>query len=439
MTTPTRTSSSARAPRTPRASAPGASGARNGKSAAAPARDARRTTAETAGSSPRGLVSARISLGRVFASESSNYFLLLGITLFLVVFGLVMVLSASSVDSISTDSVFNTFWTQGIYAAIGIPIMLLASRIRQTWWKRLAWPALIVGCMLQVLVVFTPLGGGNSQNRNWLSIGNIQFQPSEIIKMAIILWLGMFVALKWDKLTQWRYMLAPVLIVTGTAIALVLGGQDLGTVMIIAAIVFGALFIAGVPFRQLFVVLVIVSAVAYVFVATNTSRLERVTAFLHPQGVDPEKEGYQTLQGTWALAAGGVFGVGLGNSRSKWKWLPEADSDFIFGVIGEELGLIGAIVVLGLFVALAVVLIRIIRASDDPFQRVVTAAVMVWLVGQALVNIGVVLGLLPPLGVPLPFISHGGTALLSSLFAIGVVLSFTRTAPQKNPSTATLR
>ncbi|WP_243062886.1 putative lipid II flippase FtsW [Humibacter sp. RRB41] len=375
----------------------------------------------------RRAFAARISLGSVFASESSNYFLLLGVTLFLVVFGFVMVLSASSVDGIGPDAV-----TQGIYAAIGIPIMLIVSRLPQSLWRRIAWPALIIAGFLQLLVVATPLGGGNSQNRNWLSIGGLQFQPSEAIKLAMIIWLGVFVSMKWDRVTQWRYMLLPIMIVTGAAIALVLAGQDLGTVMIMAVIVLGAMFIAGIPLRQLFAVIVIITAVGWLFVMTNQSRLERVTAFLHPQSTDPNSNGYQTLQGTWALASGGIFGVGLGNSRSKWNWLPEADSDFIFGVIGEELGLIGGIVVLALFVALAFIFIRIIRSSDDPFVRVTTAAVMVWLVGQALVNIGVVIGLLPPLGVPLPFISHGGTALLSSLFAVGLVLSFTRSpSPSK--------
>ena len=377
------------------------------------------------------MIAARIMVGKVFTSESSNYFLLLGVTLFLVVFGLVMVLSASSVDSISGDSVFQTFWTQGVYAVIGIPIMLIASRMPRSLWARAAWPALIAGCLLQFLVVATPLGGGNAQNQNWLAIGPVEFQPSEVIKLAIILWLGMFISMKWDRLARARYVLVPVLLVTGTAIALVLAGQDLGTVLIMAGIVLGALFVAGLPLRQLVPVVMVMGVIAYIFIITNQSRLERFTGFLHPQDADPNKEGYQTLQGMWALASGGVFGVGLGNSRSKWNWLPAADSDFIFAVIGEELGLIGAIVVLGLFVALALVLIRIIRSSDEPFVRVTTAAVMVWLVGQAFVNIAVVLGLAPVLGVPLPFISHGGTALISSLFAIGVVLSFTRSSSSR--------
>jgi len=196
--------------------------------------------------------------------------------------------------------------------------------------------------------------------------------------------------------------------------------------MIMASIMLGSLFFAGVPLRQLAATVVVAAVIAAVFVVTNHSRLERVTDFLHPHTSDPLSSGWQILQGNFALANGGIFGVGLGNSTAKWNWLPAADTDFIFAVIGEELGLIGAVVVLLLFLLLAIVFIRIMHASTDPFARVVTGAVMVWLIGQALVNIAVVLGVAPTLGVPLPLISAGGTALISSLFGIGVVLSFAR-------------
>jgi cell division protein FtsW (lipid II flippase) len=166
---------------------------------------------------------------------------------------------------------------------------------------------------------------------------------------------------------------------------------------------------------------------ALLFAVTRANRMERILGFLHPSAADPMSTGWQIEQSNFALAHGSLIGVGLGNSESKWNWLPAASTDFIFSIIGEELGLLGGIVVLLLFILLAICFIRIMNATTDPFARVVTGAVMVWLVGQGLVNIGVVLGLLPVLGVPLPLISAGGTALISSLFAIGVVLSFTRT------------
>lgn len=387
-------------------------------------------TGEARPAARASLVSARISLGKVFAGESANYFLLTGVTLFMVVFGLVMVLSSSSVDSHSNgESFFARFLSQGLYALIGVPLMLLASRIPAGFWKRIAWPALIVAVTLQLLVIATPLGSdnGTGYNQNWLKIGPVVFQPSEAIKIAMIIWMGMFLARKQDRLSQWKYGLLPVVLVMTVAVGLVLAGGDLGTTSIMVAIVLGALFFAGIPLRQLLTTGVIAVSAALLFAVTRANRLQRILGYLHPSSTDPLTTGWQIQQSNFALAHGSLIGVGLGNSESKWNWLPAASTDFIFSIIGEELGLLGAVVVLVLFILLAISFVRIMNATSDPFARVVTGSVMVWLVGQGLVNIGVVLGLLPVLGVPLPLISAGGTALISSLFAIGVVLSFTRT------------
>jgi UDP-N-acetylglucosamine--N-acetylmuramyl-(pentapeptide) pyrophosphoryl-undecaprenol N-acetylglucosamine transferase/cell division protein FtsW len=172
--------------------------------------------------------------------------------------------------------------------------------------------------------------------------------------------------------------------------------------------------------------MVAVGIVAIIVALSSASRVGRIAAFFGGSSAANPDVGWQITNGFYALASGGVFGVGLGNSHSKWSWLPAADTDFIFAIIGEELGLIGAVVVLLLFVLLAVVFLRIIHASTDPFARVTTAAIMVWLIGQAFVNIAVVLGVIPVLGVPLPLISAGGTAMISSMIAIGIVLSFAR-------------
>jgi cell division protein FtsW (lipid II flippase) len=170
----------------------------------------------------------------------------------------------------------------------------------------------------------------------------------------------------------------------------------------------------------------VAGTLAVLIALSRPSRVQRILSFFQPHTADPMSDGYQIQQGTFALANGGIFGVGLGNSRSKWSWLPASSTDFIFAITGEELGLIGAVLVLGLFVILAFSFCRIMTASTDPFARVVTGTVLVWILGQGLVNIAVVLGLLPVLGVPLPLISAGGTALISTLLAIGVVLSFAR-------------
>ena len=375
--------------------------------------------------------SARINLGRVFKAESANYFLLLGTTLFLVVFGLIMVLSSSSVNSyLENAGFFGGLLRQGIFALVGVPLMLVVGRMPLRFWQRVAWPTLIIACLLQCLVVFTPLGVTVAHNTNWLALGSFQFQPSEAIKMALVIWLGMILAKKKDKLEDWRHVLIPVFGVGGGAVMLVMAGGDLGTVMIMAGIIFGALFFAGVRLRMLAIPLVLGSVGALLVALSSANRMTRILSFIG-KGCDDvsgtiSASCWQPLHGTWALANGGIFGVGLGNSKAKWSWLPAADNDYIFAIIGEELGLIGAIVVLGMFVLLAFGFIRIIRSSRSLQVKVTTAAVMVWVVGQALVNIGVVLGIFPVLGVPLPLISAGGTALLTTLMAIGIVLSFAR-------------
>lgn len=389
---------------------------------------------------------ARIHLNRVFTAESANYFLLLGTTLFLVVFGLVMVLSSSSVDSYLADAgFFGRAIRQGTFALIGVPLMLVLSRRSPEFWQRIAWPALGISCFLQCLVVFTGLGIEVAGNTNWLSIAGVQFQPSEMIKVALVIWLGMILEKKQGRFNDWRHVLIPVFGVGGGAVMLVLIGGDLGTVMIMAGILFGALYFAGVKLRMLAIPLLI-GAVGAVGVALSSSnRLTRILSFAGDKC--EELSGtisaacWQPLHGTWALANGGVFGVGLGNSKAKWSWLPAADNDYIFAIIGEELGLIGAIVVLIMFLLLAFAFIRILRSGARLQVRVTTAAVMVWIIGQAMVNIGVVLGVIPVLGVPLPLISAGGTALLTTLAAIGVVLSFARAdrAPSSTAANADTR
>jgi len=374
---------------------------------------------------------SRVNLGKVFRAESTNYLLLLGTTLFLVVFGLVMVLSSSSVDSyLENAGFFGGLFRQGIFAMIGIPLMLVISRLPVKFWKRIAWPALLVACFFQCLVVFTPLGVTVAGNTNWLDIAGVQFQPSEAIKVALVVWLGIILNQKKDKLDDWRHVYIPVFGVGGGAVMLVMIGGDLGTVIIMASILFGAMFFAGVRLRMLALPLIIGIVAGGLLAISSENRRTRLLSFAVDScdtvGGPISAACWQPLHGTWALANGGIFGVGLGNSKAKWSWLPAADNDYIFAIIGEELGLIGAIVVLLMFVLLAIAFIRILRGASTMQIKVTTSAVMVWIIGQALVNIGVVLGVLPVLGVPLPLISAGGTALLTTLAAIGVVLSFAR-------------
>lgn len=371
---------------------------------------------------------ARISLGRMFQAESTNFFLLLGLTLFMVAFGLLMVLSASYVDAHAAGSnFFAKFLSQAGYALVGVPLMFVLSRLPIRFWQRWAWPLLILGWMLQALVVFTPLGVEINNNRNWLDIGPVVFQPSEAIKLALVVWLAMFLQRKEDRIQSFRYTVIPVLLVCGISLGLVMAGGDLGTVMIMGALVFGALFFAGVRLRHLLGTGIVAIGLVLMFAFSSSNRLDRILAFLHPAADSADGTHYQVQQGMWGMANGGILGVGLGNSQAKWNWLPASSTDFIFAITAEELGLIGAVLVLCLFVGLALVFVSILRSSETTFSRVATGAVMAWLIVQAIVNIAVVLGLFPVLGVPLPLISSGGTALISTLVGIGIVLSFART------------
>ncbi|MET1052900.1 MAG: putative lipid II flippase FtsW [Mycetocola sp.] len=385
--------------------------------------------------------SARISLGRVLIPQSSNYLLVLGTTLFLVGVGLVMVLSSSSVDSfLDNKGFFGGFWKQATYAVVGIPMMLILSRVPVRFWKRWAWVALAGALVLQLLV-FTPLGIDAGGNRNWIAVGPITGQPSELLKLALAIWLGAVLGRKLQLLDNWKHALIPVVPIAVLALGLVLAGHDLGTVVIMAGIVIGAMFFANVKLRFLAVPVLGGLLLFFVMAVISPNRMARIMTFLDEECLDYENLCWQPLHGTWALANGGVFGLGLGNSREKYSWLPAASNDYIFAIIGEELGLIGAVVVLVMFVLLAVAFVRVIRASTDPFVRITTGAILVWIIGQAFVNIGVVLRLLPVLGVPLPFISAGGTALLTSLAAIGIVLSFAReqTTALRQPTNERIR
>jgi cell division protein FtsW len=375
---------------------------------------------------------AIVAVKRLFAAETGNYFLLLGTTLFLVVFGLIMVLSSSAVESYkASGDFFNGFVRQVIFAAIGVPLMLIAARMRASFWKRWCGIFLMVALGLQFLTVATPLGSARGGNRNWITIGTFSGQPSELVKVSLVIWLGYILFKKRDVMDNWRELVIPLVPIGGAAIGLVLLGGDLGTSIILTAIVMGSVFFAGVRLRFLALPVVLLGFGAVIMSMARSSRQNRIQAFLSGCKTADDFAGncWQTVHGWWALASGGFFGVGLGNSKLKWSWLPEADNDFIFAIIGEELGLLGAILVLVLFIVLAITFVRIVRANSDPFARITVSAVMVWIVGQAFVNIAVVLGVLPVLGVPLPLISAGGSALVTSLIGIGIVLSFARQSP----------
>jgi cell division protein FtsW len=358
-----------------------------------------------------------------FKAESIYFYRLAGLTGFLVVFGLVMVLSSSSIDSlVANRDAYYIFSRQLLYAIIGLSLMLFIASLSINFIKRRVGLVLMIGFGLQFAVPF--IGISVNGNTNWISIAGFTLQPSEFLKLALIMYMAWFISNREYEMDDPKRVTLPLIAVGGAAILLVMAGGDLGTAVIFGFIIFGVLILSGAPIKTLGQVALVGAALAAIAAATSASRMARITAWLNPGSASSEAFNWQYEHGTWALAAGGIFGVGLGNSKMKWSWIPEVENDFIFAIVGEELGLIGALVVIGLFALLVASLLRVMFRSEDTFARVATLGVVVWIISQGAVNISVVLGILPVLGVPLPLISAGGSSLIATLAGIGLVLAF---------------
>ncbi len=364
---------------------------------------------------------------KILHAQSLEFYLLLGSTLFMVTFGVVMVLSSSFVDSMrQDDNPFGIFGKQFLAALLGLVFMGLISLANSAFVRKMMTPLTLIALVIQILVVFTPLGVSVNGNKNWIRILGFTLQPSEFLKLGMILLTAQFINSKRHELHEPKETWMIVGISGAVIMAFVAAGKDVGTVIIMAMILFGMTVLSGMPRKLTYWVLIGAAIAVPVIMRSSSSRWGRVMAWLNPTAPDPNDYGWQTTHGVWAFAAGGIPGVGLGQSQLKWSWIPEAENDFIFAIIGEEMGLIGCVIVILLIVFMALILIRIALRTDDLFKRLVVLGVMLWLSLQSFTNIAVVLTLLPVLGVPLPLISSGGSSILASLMAIGVVLAIER-------------
>ena len=371
---------------------------------------------------------ARSAWAARLQSPLAAYYLVLGSTIALVVLGLIMVLSSSSVESLRTlHSSYTIFAKQAMFAAIGLPLAVVAAWVPPKAWRALAWPLQLLGFGALLLVL--AMGQSVNGNRNWVVIAGITLQPSEAVKLALVVWVAAVLERKRPLMHQTVHAVVPVVPVVGLLLALVLAGRDLGTALVLMGLVAALMFTAGVPLRVFAVSGGLALFAVFVLVTTSPNRMQRLAAWRGGGTADPQGTNWQPLHALWALASGGWWGLGLGESRQKWFWLPEAHNDFIFAVIGEELGLVGTLAVLGLFAMLGIGLFRLVLAADDVFVKIATGGVLAWVLGQALVNIGAVVGLLPVVGVPLPLVSSGGSALVTTLIALGMVLGFARRVP----------
>lgn len=358
----------------------------------------------------------------------SSYYLLLGASALLLAIGLIMVLSASSVYSLRYyDDSYAVVKRQLLWVLLGLPCAFVASRLSVSWVRRLAWPAYLVSLTLLTLTWF--LGVERNGNQNWLAVGPIAIQPSEIAKLGLILWAANVYARKDRRLGSVHHVMIPVVPGMLMATTLVVLGRDLGTALVLFAILLGMLWVVGAPARLFVVCISIVGAVAMLLAAMDTERLSRITNFADPFK-DFHDTGWQPAHGLYALSTGGWLGQGIGGSTQKWGDLPEAHTDFIFAVLGEELGLAGTLLVVGLFFTIAFAALRIAMHTQDPFVRYMTFGIVVWLIGQMVINVGMVLAVLPVIGIPLPLVSYGGSALLPSLVALGILIGFARREPE---------
>jgi len=363
----------------------------------------------------------------------TSYYLILGATALLLCLGLMMVLSTTSVTDLNQgESPYHDFEWQVIGIVVGLPIMWLMARSSPRVFRAMAYPLLAVSVIGLGLTLIPGVAVLHNGVARWIAIGPITFQPSELAKLALAVWGADLLARKekLGMLADWRHLLVPLMPGAGVLALLVMAGQDLGTTSILLIILLALLWVAGIPsrvFAALIVLLGLVLVLLYVARGYGSARIED---FLHPSSnTNPVGTNQQSIQGKYALGSGGLFGSGLGASKEQWSWLPEDSSDFIFAIIGEELGLVGTLCVTALYGGLAYAGLRVARRAPDTFSRLAAATITAWIVMQAVVNIGAVIGVFPITGVPLPLVSQGLSSVLVTMIGLGMLMSFARREP----------
>jgi len=359
------------------------------------------------------------------------YYALLIATFGLLFIGMVMILSASTTVSYKQfNNQYIIFLRQLMFASIGIVIMMAISRLPKIFFFRWAKVALWISIVLLVLVLIPSIGISVAGQRNWINLwGPFRLQPSEIAKLTLIVW-GSVVLSKQirSKITTWQNLLVPVFPVGAIIAVLVIFEGDLGTALILGPILLSLFYAVGAPVK-LFTWSAMAGLLGILILSIQESyRIQRFLSWINPSA-ENQDAGWQVTHGKYALASGGWTGIGLGASKEKWGWLPAAHTDFIFAVVGEELGLVGTLIVLALIGTIAYVALTLARKTNDLFTKLIATSVMAWIVVQSIINVGAVLGLLPVTGVPLPLVSYGGSSLVFTMSAIGVLMAVLRTEP----------
>lgn len=351
---------------------------------------------------------------------------LLGITLLIVGLGLVMVFSSSAIMS---EDKFGSTWyyfrKQAAYATIGLGIMTLVSYIPYHFYRRLVYPLLGVTAFLLLLVLIPGIGSTKGGATRWFQLGPLAFQPSEMAKLALIFYLAYSLDKKQANIRSFEIGIVPHLLISGVVLSLILLEPDFGTTVTLGTILFLMMFLAGVNLKHLGYLLGAALPLFFLVMIGAEYRMRRLKTFMNPWE-DPSNAGFQLIQSWVAFYNGGVFGQGLGAGKQKLFYLPEAHTDFIFSVLGEELGMMGVLITLGLYLTLVLRGILVAQAAADLFGCLLGLGIISWLGLQTVFNIAVVTGLVPTKGLVLPFMSYGGTSLLVALTGMGILLNISR-------------
>jgi cell division protein FtsW len=372
----------------------------------------------------------RTRVGAWLGRPMTSFHLVVAVAALLITLGLIMVLSASGVHSYDEDgSPWAIFAKQVLWTFVGLGAFYVALRMPVNFMRRLAFPGFIITIILLILVLIPGIGKEANGSRGWFVVAGFSMQPSELAKIAFLIWGSHLLAARRLERASVREMLFPLVPGAVLALLLIVLQPDLGQTVSLGIILLGLLWYAGLPLRVFLSSLAAVVVAAGILAMSEGYRSDRVQSWLDP-GADGQGSGYQARQARFALANGGVFGDGLGQGTAKWNYLPNAHNDFIFAIIGEELGFVGAAGLLALFGLFAYTGMRIARRSADPFLRLLTATATLWVLGQVFINVGYVVGLLPVTGLQLPMISAGGTSTATTLLVLGIITNAARHEPE---------
>jgi cell division protein FtsW len=343
--------------------------------------------------------------------------------LFLVGIGIVMVYSASSALALKKfGSDYFFLKKQALFAFTGVVVLVVSRHFPYRYYRILAYPLLGVSLALLAVIQFTSLGLSVGGSIRWMRLGSFSFQPSELARIALVIYLAYSMEKKQEKIKSFAIGFIPHVMVLGIFVILIIIQPDFGSVVILGALTWIMLFIGGVRFSQLFASLLVILPVGYLFLINAEYRLKRILGFLNPWEY-PADEGYQIVHSLMAFGTGGLWGTGIGKGYQKLFYLPEPHTDFIFSVVGEELGLLGVLIIIGLYTWIVIRGISIARNAPDLFGAYLAAGLTIAMGLQIVVNMGVTLGLLPTKGLTLPLLSYGGTSLLLNMASIGILMN----------------